>query len=347
MAEITRLPFVRHLRVDASSHVLHYRRGRLRRSGRGLSFWFFPMSSSLVEVPVDDRELALVFHGRTSDFQDVSVQGVLSYRLMDPVRVADRVDFTIDPTTGAFRRDPLEKLALLLSNLAQQHALDYVGATPIREVLVEGTSIIRQRVEAALAEDATLSEMGIAVGSVRVSSVKPTPDLERALESPMRERIQQEADEAAFARRALAVEKERAIQENELQNRIELARREEQLIAQRGQNARRQAGEDAEAQRIAATSEAEKTRLSSEAQASSVRVIEGAKVEAERERMIVMRETPVAVLAALAAKELAGNLTSIDHLTLSPEALGPMLTHLVSAGTRALEAGAEPAKPRR
>ena len=40
------------------------------------------------------------------------------------------------------------------------------------------------------------------------------------------------ADEAAFARRAMAVEKERAIQENELQNRIELAKKEEGLIEQ-------------------------------------------------------------------------------------------------------------------
>ena len=37
------------------------------------------------------------------------------------------------------------------------------------------------------------------------------------------------ADEAIFQRRALAVEKERAIQENELQNRIELARRQSEF----------------------------------------------------------------------------------------------------------------------
>jgi len=68
---------------------------------------------------------------------------------------------------------------------------------------------------------------------------------------PVRERILQEVDEAAFARRAMAVEKERAIQENELKNRIELARRQELLIAQEGQNERRKATERTEKERIA------------------------------------------------------------------------------------------------
>ena len=72
--------------------------------------------------------------------------------------------------------------------------------------------------------------------SVRVSSIKPTADLEKALETKTREKIQQEADEAMFERRALAVQKERAIAENELQNQIELSIREEQLIKQQGQN---------------------------------------------------------------------------------------------------------------
>ena len=34
MAEVTRFPFVRHLRADASSHVLHYRGEKLLRDGK-------------------------------------------------------------------------------------------------------------------------------------------------------------------------------------------------------------------------------------------------------------------------------------------------------------------------
>ena len=60
MADITRIGPFRHLRADAISHVLHYRGQELCRSGRGLAFWYTPWSTSLAELPVDDRELSLL-----------------------------------------------------------------------------------------------------------------------------------------------------------------------------------------------------------------------------------------------------------------------------------------------
>ena len=86
-------------------------------------------------------------------------------------------------------------------------------------------------------------------------------ELEKALRQPTREAIQQRADEATFQRRAMAVEKERAIAENELANRIELARREEVLVAQSGANDRLRATEGAATQRIAAEGRAEEIAL--------------------------------------------------------------------------------------
>jgi regulator of protease activity HflC (stomatin/prohibitin superfamily) len=347
MADIRNFLFARHLRSDASVHVLHYRHERIVRQGRGLAFWFLPLSASIAEVPVDDRELSILFHARSSDFQDVTAQGVVTYRIAEPATLADRVDFTLDLATGAYLKQPLDKIALLLTQLAHQHAAGWIGATPIRAVLNEGYASIRERVESGLTGDPGLRAMGIGIASVRISSVKPTPDLEKALEAPMRERIQQDSDEAAFARRALAVEKERAIQENELVNQIALAKREEELIAQRGQNACRQAEEQAEAERIGAQGAAERLRLKAESEAQqtivrgdatakSLRVVEGARVDVERTRMAVLREVPSSVLLGLAAQELATKLQRIDHLNLSPDALGPMLQSLVDAGTRKL-----------
>ncbi len=50
----------------------------------GLSFWFRPLTAVLSEVPVDDRELPLLFHARTADFQEVTVQATVTYRVVDP-----------------------------------------------------------------------------------------------------------------------------------------------------------------------------------------------------------------------------------------------------------------------
>ena len=75
----------------------------------------------------------------------------------------------------------------------------------------------------------------------RVRSVRAEADMEKFLQTPAREQAQTEADKSTFERRALAVERERAIAENELANRIELAVREQELVTQEGTNARTRA----------------------------------------------------------------------------------------------------------
>lgn len=339
MAEIRRFPFCRHVRAEQSVHLLTFKRGRLTRSGRGLALWFMPMSTSIAEVPVDDRELSFLFHARSADFQDVNVQGVITYRVASPETLSERIDFSIDLNSGAYRKQPLDQLATMLTELAQQLAIDYLSRERVREILTAGTEPIRDRVEAGLRNDDALTAMGMEIVSVRVSAVKPDSDLERSLEVPTREAIRQTADEASFERRALAVEKERAIAENEMHTKIELARREERLIEQQGANGRRRQSEEAAAKRIESEAKAERNRIEAEGRAASIRMLEEAKVEGERARMEIYEGLPPHVMAGLAARELAGKLQKIEHLNISPELLGPSLLRLVSAGTTKLEDG--------
>jgi regulator of protease activity HflC (stomatin/prohibitin superfamily) len=337
MAAIGSLLFWRHVRADPTAHVLHFSSGKLARSGRGLSFWFFPLWSTLAEIPCDDRDQAFLFHARSQDFQEVTAQGAIAYRVANPEALASRVDFSIDPATGLHKQSPLEHLAGLLTQLAQQLAWEYLAKTPLRELLSQGVEQVRDRIREGLLNDPALGALGLEVVSVRVSSVAPTAELEKALQAPTREAIQQESDEATFQRRALAVEKERAIQENELQNQIELAKREEQLIAQRGQNELRRAREEAESKKVESLAHAERTRLGAETEAAGIELVERARVGSERERIEIYRDLPTSVLMGLAARELAGKLQRIDHLNLSPESFGPLLTNLIQAQTRRLE----------
>ncbi|MBI5446830.1 MAG: band 7 protein [Deltaproteobacteria bacterium] len=337
MAEIRRFPALRHLRSESTSFIAYHRSGRLASSGRGLAFWFVPFAASIVEVPCDDRDLPFLFHGRSSDFQDVVTQGVVTYRVVDPLKVAERVDFTIDLNTGAYRKTPLDQVAQILTQLSQEMVLGYMTQMPLRDLLSAGVDPVRERIQTGLAVDPGLESAGLNVVSVRVAAVAPTAELEKALQTPTREAIQEQADVATFQRRALAVEKERAIQENELQTQIELTRRQEALIRQKGQNERLKANEQAEAAAIAAKAEAERRRLDSDTQAGSIRVVEQARVEAEREKMQIYREMPLGVLLGLAAQELAEKLQTIEHLNITPDLLGPLFTGFVEAGARYLD----------
>jgi regulator of protease activity HflC (stomatin/prohibitin superfamily) len=326
MADITRLPVVRHLRGTPTGWVQHLRRGRVAHAGTGLSFWFMPLSAVLSEVPVDDRPVPLVFHGRTSDFQDVVVQASVTYRVHDPGLAASRFDFSISSLNGKWRSTPLESLTGMLTEAAQEQALALIASMTLTQALTNGLAVVAERIAAGLAGDPRLSQTGISVIDVHVAAIRPEPEVEHALQTPTREGIQQEADRATFERRALAVERERAIGENELQTQIELARREEQLVAQRGANARRQAEETAAAGKIQTESEAEREQRLGEARALSIKARGEAEGAAETARVAAYHDVPEAILFGLALRELAGSLPKVSNLVLTPDLITPLLT---------------------
>ncbi|MEU4493341.1 SPFH domain-containing protein [Streptomyces sp. NPDC023998] len=332
MADITRRFGWRHLRSAPTAHVRHHRRGQLVHDGPGLSFWFRALSAALCEVPVDDRELAMAFHARTSDFQDVTVQATVTYRISDPATAAARLDFSVDPDTGIWRSAPLEQISTLLTETAQQHALDVLARTPLASALVDGVASVRERIGQGLGAEPRLQATGIAVVAVRVVALRPEPEVERALRTPAREQIQQEADRATYERRAVAVERERAIAENELASRIELARREEQLVEQRGTNARREAEENAAADAVRAQAEAARTVRLATAEAEAAREVGEARARAQAAWLRVHADVDAATLHALTATRLAENLPRIDSLTVSPDVLTGLLAKLCRPG---------------
>ncbi|GAA2701168.1 MULTISPECIES: SPFH domain-containing protein [Actinoplanes] len=336
MADIKRRLHLRHLRSAPTSWVSHTVQGKAKRSGTGLAFWYRPLTAVLSEVPVDDRELPLLFHARTEDFADVTVQATVTYRVSDPAAAASRLDFSIDPYRGRWTGQPLDQVATLLAELAQQPALDLIARLPLAEALTTGIAPVRQSVADALATDPRLAETGVTVVSARVVAIRPEPDLERALQTPTREKVQQDADRATYARRAHAVQQERSIAENELQSKIELAKQEQHLVEQNGANARRSAELDAESElvavrsaaeqsRLAAGAEADAVRLRDEARAAGTRVVGLAEAEAEAARLAAYRDLPPEVLQALALKELAQHLPAIKELTVTPDLLTKLI----------------------
>lgn len=330
MADIRSYVLVRHLRGAPTLHVRHVRHGKLAHDGTGLSFFFRPLSAVLSEVPVDDRELPLVFHARTADFQDLAVQASVTFRVTDPATACARIDFSVDPDTGRWRGTPLEQVAGLLTETAQQQVIGLAAASPMANVLADGVGEIRDRILHGLSTDPRLAETGITVIGARVVALRPEPEVEKALRTPAREQIQQDADRATYQRRALAVEQERAIAENELQNQIELARREEQLIARRGANARRQAEEGAAASRIETAAQADREQQLAEARANGTRALGEANAAGEAARISAYRNLPQANLFALAAKDLAANLPQIGSLVLAPDLVTSLLANLAS-----------------
>jgi hypothetical protein len=342
MADIRRRPFLSHLRGTPTSYVRYVRGGSVRREGVGQSFWYRPGSAVLSEVPVDDRELPLLFHARTSDFQDVAVQATITYRVADPGLAATRLDFGIDPARGTWRAAVLDQVAGLIGETAQQYAAELLAEAPLSTALVSGVASVREQVGAGLAGDPRLAQTGLAVVGVRVVAIRPEPEMEKALRTPTRELAQTEADRATYGRRALAVEQERRIAENELQNRIELARREEQLVIQQGANEQRRVTEEAAAARINTAAEgermrltaaaaAERVRVEAAARAEAVRLVGAAEGEAEAAKVAALAGLDQSALVVLAVRDIAAHLPRIGALTITPDLLTQAVNRLAGA----------------
>ena len=259
----------------------------------------------------------------------MAAQCTLTYRAADPETLAARVNFTVSLRTGVWVDQPLERLASFWSQRARRPARAYLAGVPLVDAVLQGAEVVRAAMEQALRADEEIAAMGLALVSVQVLRVAPVPELEKALQTPTREAVQQRADEAVFARRAQAVEKERAIKENELATEVELARRQEQLLERQGANRLLEVRSAVEAERaaleaklareeLAAQAYARDTRTRAAGDADARRQLGEAEADAEARRVALWRDAPPHVLVGLAAQELAGKIESINHLNLTP-----------------------------
>ncbi len=94
----------RFIKAQPTQYVIQYRGGRPQREGAGLSFWYFAPSTSLVVVPTASVNEPFIFPEVTADFQEVTVQGQITYRIAEPKRTAELLDFSLNARGPTVRK---------------------------------------------------------------------------------------------------------------------------------------------------------------------------------------------------------------------------------------------------
>lgn len=234
---------MRFIKSEPNQHILYFRNGRLRREGAGVSFFYFAPTAAIALVPTASKEEPFIVQETTADFQDVTVQGSVSYRVNDPQRLARMMNFTV-ARNGAYASDDPSRLGERILHQVQVLMRTEVQALDLQTVLTAGDQLGR-RVGAALADNTVVRTLGIEVLGLSVLAVKPKPETSRALEAEAREALLRRADEAIYARRNSAVEQERSIKENELNTEIAVENkrrqvREAEMDAKRAVHAKQQ-----------------------------------------------------------------------------------------------------------
>lgn len=333
---------LRFIKIPPTTHVIQYSGGKVVREGAGISFFYYSPTTSLVAVPVGSTDVPFIFEEQTVDYQSVSLQGQITYRIAEPKKLAALMDFTLAPNGRGYASEDPEKLPQRVINLVHVLARAEIEKLPLRQALRASEPLVTA-IRAQLGTSAELAALGLEVLGLSLLAIKPTPETARALEAETREQLLKGADEAIFMRRNAAVEQERSIKENELNTEIAVENKKRQI--RETQMDAEKAVQEKEAQLERAKLESS-IGLEDERKKLVALAAENAKAESDTRAygisttMQALGSAEASVLQALATsgmrpqqliafafQELAAKADKIGNLNISPELLSELLAN--------------------
>jgi regulator of protease activity HflC (stomatin/prohibitin superfamily) len=313
------------LKAKPTTFVAKFQNGRAVRQGAGLSFFYFAPTCTIVSIELSSADVPFVFEETTTDFQEVTVQGQLTYRVLEPMQLAKALDFSID-RRGRYVSDDPTKLSERLIQATQAASRAFVQSQDLSSVLTASDQLGTELTQKLL--DSTTSKMlGVEILSVSVLSIKASPEMVKAMQADTREKLLLKADQAVYARRNMAIDLEREITENQLQS--------ERAVEEK----RREVSETKMAASIAI--EEQRSGLV-DRQISNERKLAEARTAALQATLDAMRGIDWRVLAtatgnndarstiAMAFQQLAENADKIGRLEITPDLLRTLTERDVS-----------------
>ena len=219
---------IRFIKSQPTVHLLHFRGGKVVREGAGQSFFYYAPTTTLVAVPVASQDRPFILELVTADFQSVTVQGQVTYRIGDPRRTAALMDFSLDRDGETYVSEDPQRLGDRVAMQVEVIVQQAVQALELKQALRASAQIARTA-RSELAAQPEIEALGLEILGVSIMAVKPTPDIARALEAEARESNLKAADDAIYLRRMSAVENERAIRQNELDTDIAVEQKKREI----------------------------------------------------------------------------------------------------------------------
>ena len=297
----------RYLKSRPTDYVMLYRGGRVRRQGVGLAGFVYAPFATAAAVPTDARDEIFAVEAMTVDYQTITIQGLISYRIKDAAVAGTRQDFSINLATGAHTAEPMKQIVERLRAIAQTACRDALVRSTLDAALNKSDDL-SQVIMRGIADDKRLAADGIGVDRVLVLSLKPTPEIRKALEANLREQLLRQADAAMFERRRAATTDEHDLKLRDEKNKRKLA---ETALAN-------EQALEAERRKVA------------EAKAETSKAEAGADAEALRIRLKPWTEISAQHISAMAFKDWANRETALTSLSLGGDALERLANQLGS-----------------
>lgn len=324
---------IRFMKAAPTTYVLQFKDGRARREGAGLSFFYYAPASTIVAVPLESADVPFAFQESTADFQAVTIQGQLTYRVSDPKKLASLLDFSLG-TLGKFRSEDYRKLPERLVHTTQTLMRAETQKLALRDALTN-SGPLSASVLAGLKSSEGVAQLGVEILNLSLLAIRPTPEMAKALEAEAREALQRRSDEAIYARRNNAVEQERRIKESELNTEIAVEEKRRQI--RETQMAADIAIEQQRATLMEKRVENDRQEADSRAYALEATLKPVRNVDWRTLMTLSRHGADPKAMIALAFQEMASNAQKIGELNISPD-----LLHSLVAASGATPAPAQP-----
>lgn len=210
---------LRYVKFQPSQYVLKYRNGKVVREGAGLSFYYYAPQTSIVAVPMESTEVPFIFEELTSDFQTVTVQGQITYRISDHKKIAEVLNYTLDMKGDGYSSEDPKKLSQRIINIVRVLTKKSIEEMTLKET-IKSSQFLAQNIKKEIKENEEIAFLGIEIMGLLILAVLPNKETARALEAQTREEILKSADEAIYVRRNAAIDQERRVKENEFNTEI-------------------------------------------------------------------------------------------------------------------------------
>lgn len=218
----------RFVKFQPSEVVLQVRNGKVVKEGVGLSFTYYAPTSSIVVVPLSSIDVPFIFEEITSDYQTVTVQGQLTYRIANYKQTTQMLNYTYDVRKNGYVSDDPGKLAQRVIQIAKVQTKKHLEQLPLKTA-IQSSEPLAQRITREIAGHAELEKLGIELMGLSILAILPNKETLRALEAEAREDILRSADNALYARRNASTEQERRLKENELNTEIAVETKKKQI----------------------------------------------------------------------------------------------------------------------
>ncbi|SEW18476.1 SPFH domain-containing protein [[Clostridium] fimetarium] len=219
---------IKSVKFQPNEYVLMYRNGKVVKEGAGISLYYFAPTTSIVVVPIGSVDAPFIYEEVTSDFQTVTVQGQITYRIVDQKKIASLLNYSLDLKGNGYSSDDYKKLPQRVVNIVRVLTKKTLEALQLKDA-IKSSEVLAKEILNDIKQNEEINLLGIEILGLSILAILPNKETARALEAQTREQILKLADEAIYVRRNASIDQERAIKENEFNTDIAVENKKKQV----------------------------------------------------------------------------------------------------------------------